>query len=394
MEPKLGLYVHVPLCRGGKCRYCDFYSLPFTAPRARRYISALAREAELRARDPRIRGRRFHTLYLGGGTPTSLGAGALAGLLEMLSRTFPLEPGAEVTVEANPGTVDREGLARLRAAGASRLSLGVQAFQDRLLSSLGRRHRARDAGPAVLWAREAGFCSVGVDLMFGLPGQTLADWRESLDRALELGPDHLSTYSLLLEPGTRLEADVRSGRARLPDPDLEADMFEAAMDLLPAAGFEHYEVSNFARPGYRCRHNLLYWEGGEYLGLGPGAHSFLGGERSFNLPDLEGYAREVERGRLPTGGSLRPEPEELMGEAMFLGLRLVQGVSLAGFSARFGVAVAQAFPGSLEKLQRLGLLVLDGDRVRLSRRGLMLGNAAFGEFLRAPDHAAAGASRP
>ncbi len=382
MGQSLAVYVHIPYC-ARKCAYCDFNSYDrFGEPQVERYIRALRREMALAARRPEVTGRPVTSVFFGGGTPTVLNGEQLADLLTTLTSLFPLAPGAEVTSEANPGTVDEAKLAAMRQAGFNRLSLGAQARQDHLLERLGRIHRAPEVEESVRAARRSGFDNLNLDLMYGLPGQTLADWRDTLDWAVSLGPEHISAYSLIIEPGTPFGALHERGLLTLPGEDLEAAMDEMVLETLPKSGLEAYEVSNFARTGHRCRHNLVYWHNEEYLGLGPGAFGFLGGERSWNLRRPQDYeAALLEQDRLPVEDRERPDPATSMGETVMLGLRLTEGLELERFRRRFGRSLQEVYSEPLQRLVGLGLLERGPGHVRLTRRGRQVGNRVFAEFL-------------
>ena len=382
MGQSLAVYVHIPYC-ARKCAYCDFNSYDrFGEPQVERLIRALRREMALAARRPEVTGRPVTSVFFGGGTPTVLNGEQLADLLTTLTSLFPLAPGAEVTSEANPGTVDEAKLAAMRQAGFNRLSLGAQARQDHLLERLGRIHRAPEVEESVRAARRSGFDNLNLDLMYGLPGQTLADWRDTLDWAVSLGPEHISAYSLIIEPGTPFGALHERGLLTLPGEDLEAAMDEMVLETLPKSGLEAYEVSNFARTGHRCRHNLVYWHNEEYLGLGPGAFGFLGGERSWNLRRPQDYeAALLEQDRLPVEDRERPDPATSMGETVMLGLRLTEGLELERFRRRFGRSLQEVYSEPLQRLVGLGLLERGPGHVRLTRRGRQVGNRVFAEFL-------------
>jgi len=382
MGQSLAVYVHIPYC-ARKCAYCDFNSYDrFGEPQVERLIRALRREMALAARRPEVTGRPVTSVFFGGGTPTVLNGEQLADLLTTLTSLFPLAPGAEVTSEANPGTVDEAKLAAMRQAGFNRLSLGAQARQDHLLERLGRIHRAPEVEESVRAARRSGFDNLNLDLMYGLPGQTLADWRDTLDWAVSLRPEHISAYSLIIEPGTPFGALHERGLLTLPGEDLEAAMDEMVLETLPKSGLEGYEVSNFARTGHRCRHNLVYWHNEEYLGLGPGAFGFLGGERSWNLRRPQDYeAALLEQDRLPVEDRERPDPATSMGETVMLGLRLTEGLELERFRRRFGRSLQEVYSEPLQRLVGLGLLERGPGHVRLTRRGRQVGNRVFAEFL-------------
>jgi len=399
----VGFYLHIPFCRK-KCAYCDFCSFAGRESLHEPYLAALEREMEACA--PGIPGR---TLYVGGGTPTTLPVDALAGLVQKARQRLSLSPNAEVTVEANPGTVDGASLVRLRQAGVNRLSLGVQSLNDRLLSLLGRIHSAAEAKRVVRDARAAGYTHLSLDLMFGLPQQSLDDWQESVERVLAWQPEHLSFYALTVEPGTPLAAQIEGGALLDPDEDLAADMYEWAEERLDRAGYLHYEISNWARPGCESRHNLIYWHNEPYLGLGAGAHSWYAGWRWANVGDPADYvARLSDRlsssppwNRLrclasAVGGGVRGGPAAVeaheidrkteMSETMMMGLRLLQeGVSDARFRQRFGVSIEDVYHDEIEAAIAEGLLeraTPDGQmRLRLTRRGHLLGNRVFVRFV-------------
>ena len=355
-----GLYVHVPFCLT-RCGYCDFNAYAGLGHLADRYVEAL--RAESRLLRPGWEAVPFATMFFGGGTPTTLEPSSLVALIDDLRRTFSFEPGAEITVEANPDTVNADTLGELLAGGVTRLSFGVQSFDPDVLRSLERVHSPDAALTAFAAAREAGFDDVNLDLIYGAEGETLGSWERTLEEAVALGPEHLSCYALTVEPSTPLGRAVAAGLRPSPDPDGQAEMYERACALLAAAGYEHYEVSNWARPGRRCRHNLGYWEGRPYLGLGAGAHSFRDGVRWWNVRPPEGYLRIVEGGRLPVGGRERLTGEDRRLESLLLGLRTSTGVPLAWIEE-----------GRVPPLERAGLAERRDDHLVLSDRGLLLAN--------------------
>jgi len=377
----LGLYIHIPFCQA-KCLYCDFNSYPGLDDLFDDYAAALTREMEQAVQ------ARVATIYLGGGTPTVLPLSHLARILEAARRTFAVDAGAEISLEANPGTVDAAKLDGLLALGVNRLSLGIQSFDDRELQLLGRIHSAAQATAAFRAARQVGFRNVNLDLLYGLPRQPLAAWQASLERALDLQPDHLSLYALTVEAGTPLAGAIACGELPAPDPDLAADMYELAQEVLAAAGFVHYEISNWARGSeFRCRHNLTYWRNEPYLGFGAGAHSWLDGRRWSSTSAPAAYAAQVLRGERPLAGEETIDRDVEIGETMMLGLRLLdEGVSFEQFHRRFGVHLERRFSGELADLARLDLIETDSQRVRLTARGRLLGNQVFLRFL--PDEAA------
>jgi putative oxygen-independent coproporphyrinogen III oxidase len=318
-----GLYVHVPFCLA-RCGYCDFNAYAGLDALAPRYLRALRREADLAS--AAWSSTRFASIFLGGGTPTTLAPAALGALLAHLRERFAVAADAEVTIEANPDTVEARGLEGLAEAGFRRLSMGAQSFDPAVLSALERAHAPEAVRQAFAAARSAGHDNINLDLIYGATGETLASWRRTLEEAIALGPEHLSAYALTVEPATPLGRKVAAGLVAPPDPDLQADMYELACRLLADAGYGHYEVSNWARDGYACRHNLGYWRRRPYLGLGAGAHSFRDGRRWWNLRRPEAYLAAVEAGESPVGGGERLSAEDDRLEEVLLRLRTFDGI--------------------------------------------------------------------
>ncbi|OIQ61555.1 oxygen-independent coproporphyrinogen-III oxidase-like protein YqeR [Moorella thermoacetica] len=373
------IYIHIPFC-ARKCNYCDFISYPEQSPEVMAvYCHRLEEEMELAAGTwqpgPAV------TVFLGGGTPTILPAGLLERILVAVERNIDRQPGAEVSVEANPGTITLEKLRVLRSAGVNRLSLGVQSFDDRLLKAMGRIHRRRDIYQAYHLARRAGFANINLDLIFGLPGQTLENWQATLKEALALQPEHLAAYSLQVEENTPWGRLAATGNLNLPGEELELAMYQEAREMLAAAGYQQYEISNFARPGYRCRHNLTYWLNLPYLGLGAAAASSWQGERWQNYSNLEQYGAALSAGQLPRAEIEVTTPRQQMAETMFMGLRLLAGVNLQAFRQRFGKDAREVYAGEMERLLRAGLVEVQGYHLKLTERGLPLANEVFAAFV-------------
>jgi oxygen-independent coproporphyrinogen-3 oxidase len=357
-----GLYVHVPFCLT-RCGYCDFNTYAGLDHLKAPYADALAAEARVVAGEwaqvP------FVSVFLGGGTPTALPAARIGSLLRELRALLHLEPDAEVTSEANPDTVDGTYLTALREAGVTRLSLGLQSFDPVVLRSLERLHTAESAAAAFAAARTAGFDDVNLDLIYGAEGETATSWSETLERTIALGPDHISAYALTVEPATSLGRRVAAGLTPAPDPDVQADRYAAACDALGTAGYEHYEVSNWAKPGRRCLHNLGYWRGRPYLGLGAGAHSYRDGQRWWNVRPPQTYLDMVAAGTPPISGRERLDDDERRLERLLLGLRTAEGVP--GSSVEAGPADALVGAGVAERR---------GERFVLTDRGMLLANEA------------------
>jgi len=373
-----GLYVHFPFCRA-KCRYCDFYSLPFSAARVDDYLLALLTEVESK------RGQEwesFDSIYLGGGTPSLMDPGGLATLLSTLRRCFQIQPDAEITLEANPGTINRDKLSGFLAAGVNRVSLGAQSFQDRELALLGRIHRAAEVKDAVALLRDLHCANFNLDLIFGIPGQSLQTWQETLEQALELEPQHISCYLLQLDPETPLAVAIARKEIIEPDEDTESDMYYAAIDRLTAAGLEHYEISNFARPGFACRHNLNYWRSGQYLGLGPGSVTCKDRRRCRNLADLDGYIGQLSAGCDPPAQvDDILDPRQWAAERLILGLRMTGGIDLEEVAAILDTPDGANFAPGLEWGRKEGLLEVVPPRIRLSRSGYFLSNLVLRELV-------------
>lgn len=378
------LYVHTPFCVS-KCGYCDFNSYSGLEWLTPRYVSALRRELSLWSQyacRPAMM-LRIATIYFGGGTPTLLGTGGLKAVLDTCGQGFAVDATTEVTVETNPGVADEIALAELRSAGVNRLSIGIQSFDDGELRFLGRIHTADGARQAWSMARRAGFENLNLDLMYGLPSQLVQSWRDNLEQGLELEPEHISLYALTIEEDTPLGKSIASCRIVEPDPDAAAEMYLLAEERLEQAGYHHYEISNWAIPGRECAHNLTYWRNRHYLGVGAGAHSFLNSYRLSNLKGPLEYVQtlEGEGNGLPVSDIEHVDGKMAMGETMMLGLRLSEGVSAGDFLGRFGRRPEDVYGPGVEDLKRLGLLIWDGDSLRLTARGRLLGNQVFCRFV-------------
>lgn len=408
-ESPLGLYIHIPFCER-KCPYCDFNTYAGLESQFDDLVDALCLEME-QWQEP-LSDRYVNTIFIGGGTPTVLNADALAKLFSALFTQFSVEPNAEITCEANPGTVDREKFATLKSLGVNRLSMGVQSFQAEELAFLGRIHTVDDVFAAWAMARTVGFDNINLDFIFGLPEQDPATWRDTIRTALELEPDHLSLYSLIVEENTPLHHWVETGKTAMPDDDVAATHYEAAMEMLSAAGYHHYEVSNWACmrdrngesapiPERACRHNLIYWRNQEYVGIGPGSHSHLhlassGGMEDNGVADgrasiekrwgnhrpVAGYIKRMRNGQSIEAFDEVITPRLSMGETMMLGLRLLQeGVSKRAFLQKYGVEIDAVYGETLARLADQELITSESGRVCLTSKGMMLGNQIFMQFL-------------
>ncbi len=373
------LYLHIPFCHT-RCHYCDFNTYAGMLPLREPYVRALLKEIALAGTMAQHADgvlRRSRTIFFGGGTPSLLTVAQITRLLNACFASFAVDKDAEITLEANPGTLNKEQLQGIRVAGINRLSMGAQSFDAELLQTLGRIHTPEEISQAVTWARAAGFTSINIDFMFGLPGQTMQHWHDTLDRALELRPEHLSLYSLIIEEGTPFHTWTQEGRIVPGDEDLCADMYEYADERLREAGYENYEISNWALPGHHSRHNLTYWQNLPYIGMGAGAYSTFGGRRFSNIREPLDYIKAVNAQRLPEADSEPVERVQEMSETAFLALRTAMGLHLPTFAQRFSQPFAQFVGDRLRPVEEAGLLEHEDEWLRLSTRGRLLGNEVF-----------------
>lgn len=404
----LALYAHIPFCTL-KCSYCDFNSYAGIESLMRPFVDALSDEMRLWA--PLMADRSIETAFFGGGTPSLLPLEEVARIVTAMRESFVVSPEAEISFEANPGTVDINYLRGLRALGVNRISFGVQSFHDDELAALDRIHSAEEAREAYRWAREAAFARINLDLIYGLPEQQMLRWQATLEQAIELAPEHLSLYALTVEEGTKLAHDIEQDRVPAPDGDLQAEMYEWSSERLEQAGYKQYEISNWCRPGEECRHNLVYWRNGEWLGLGPGAHSHISDVRScgasasrvagYRFADVYSPKQYIKRvkdtaeanswGLRPTGWHLHDLPhiafveeqtlEMEMADTAVLGLRLNEGLDRAEFARRFGRAFDDVYGRVVAEIAPHGLLERHDGRIRLTGRGRLLANEVFVRLL-------------
>ena len=373
MKKELELYIHIPFCVR-KCAYCDFLSGPADYEAQRSYKEALIREIE---NVESFADSEVSSIFIGGGTPSVFSEQWMAEVLEKVYTHFNVRQDAEISIEANPGTVDLGKLAVYRQAGINRISFGCQSGDNRELKLLGRIHTWEEFRESFSMAREAGFSNINVDLMSGLPGQSLASWEDSLYKTAQLKPEHISAYSLIIEEGT----PFASQKLELPDEEEERNMYERTREILEDWGYHQYEISNYARPGRACRHNLGYWQRKEYLGLGLGSASLVGETRFSNTRNMENYLNNSD-----SAAKIREEREiltvqEQMEEFMFLGLRMTEGISVTEFREVFGVSLEQIYGKVLEKYKKLELLEERGGRLRLTRKGISVSNPVLADFL-------------
>ncbi len=382
-EPKipLGIYIHIPFCVK-KCNYCDFLSAPADDAVKKRYVETLTKEIE--SYKVLTKAYQVKTVYFGGGTPSVLEVSLVQQIMEKVRRCFDVDTAAEITLEVNPGTVTKEKLEHYKDLGINRLSIGVQSAKEEELKLLGRIHSFEDAKHTVQWAREAGFTNISMDIISALPNQTLASYQETVEKVLSLEPEHVSSYSLIVEENTPFYEQYGEGKAKeaeLPEEETDRAMYAYTKERLKQAGYERYEISNYAKLGFESRHNSSYWTGTEYLGMGLGASSLFTNARYHNETDLTAYMEEIE-----TGQDVRREIERLveaeqMEEFMILGLRRMCGISREEFKNRFGRPLETVYGSALQKLKKLELITIDGDRIALTETGIDVSNQVFVEFI-------------
>jgi oxygen-independent coproporphyrinogen-3 oxidase len=385
-ESSFSLYIHIPYCVS-KCPYCDFNSHVVPEIPEASYTEALILELNHCARMAPWHGQRVQTVFFGGGTPSTFQPASIGRILEHADGLFPLESDCEVTLEANPGTVESESFAGYRGCGVNRISVGVQSFQPRLLKFLGRAHTADEAVKALQALDDAGFENFSLDLIYANPGQSLRDLEDDLDTALSFQPPHLSAYNLTIEEGTLFHHEYRSGRMTLLSEEAEIAMAELIEQRLGDAGLQRYEISNYARPGFLSRHNVNYWQSGDYLGIGAGAHSHkrvardgIYGRRWWNEKNPARYMNQIGANRQAIADAEDSDLARAAGEYMFAGLRLIEGIRLNEFVRRFGKNPSELYPEISGWLSE-GLMEKRGDRLRLSQRGLRVANSIFVHFV-------------
>ncbi|MEA2084379.1 MAG: radical SAM family heme chaperone HemW [Thermodesulfobacteriota bacterium] len=374
------LYVHIPFCRT-KCDYCSFVSFPVGNGNINEYMEALLKQAEIISRHPWVLERKFKSLFVGGGTPTIYDNDSLARLIEHCLHLFRFDSKPEITVETNPNTVTLEKLITLTAAGVNRLSIGIQSFSDRLLKLLGRSHSAADGLNSVKSARIAGFTNISLDLMYGLPGQTITDWKETLETAATISPEHLSIYELTIEEGTGFAQRADKGELILPDEDRVIEMDDLTLNVTEKTGYQRYEISNFAKPGRKCTHNINYWENRNYVGLGAAAFSCFSGVRVQNITDPSEFTRLIKK-KMPPFLKAESLPNEArFRETVIMGLRMLSGVSITMLEQRFDLTPRTYYGEILQKLISNNLIMISANHMKLTEKGLRLANQVMAQLV-------------
>ncbi len=372
-----GLYIHIPFCEK-KCNYCDFYSITSSENDIDKFIKALTKEIEIYANN--LSNKNVKTVYFGGGTPSILSSKQLDTIFSSLNKYFNINNNIEISIEANPETLTSDKLKLYKKIGINRLSLGVQSFLDSELNFLGRIHDSKRSQKVIKEIKNH-FDNFSLDLMFALPEQSLADFKYSLNKALEYEPNHISLYNLQIEPQTNLYSRLNRGEFKEIDEETDYKMYNLAVERLKSSGYRHYEISNFAQKGYKSRHNIIYWKYKPYLGLGPSAHGFNGSKRYYNYNDLNKYINRLNNDKTPIKEIVDLEKEDLISEMMFMGLRLIKGVDKQDFKNRFDISIHEVYKEVINNLKDKELLKEDSENIYLTKKGLNLGNVSFAEFL-------------
>lgn len=369
-----GIYIHIPFCVK-KCRYCDFNSYKIDIEKKKRYIKALEKEIEIYSKmDNKI---KIDTIFLGGGTPSILKPDEIESIFEKLNSSFDISEDAEITMECNPGTLDEEKLNAMKKSGVNRLSIGLQAVQNDILEYIGRIHTFEEFEKTYNLVRKCGFDNVNIDLMYNLPNQREKEWMETLEKVVSLNPEHISAYSLILEEGTELCDMYERGEFTLSGDDTDIKMYRYTIDYLKKNGYMQYEISNYAKPGKECRHNIIYWKCDNYIGLGAGASGYIGNRRYSNIPEVDEYNETIEAGKLPVLSEEVLTDEEKFEELVFMGLRMNEGVLYEDFEKISGIDIRKYRKEIIERLKKDNLIECDENRIKLTQSGREISNKVF-----------------
>ena len=372
-----GIYIHIPFCLS-KCYYCDFYSKPASDEEINEYVECLIKEIKIVL--PRYSEKKFDTIYIGGGTPSILKIIQLENIFKTLFKFINPSDIVETTLEANPETLTQGKLKALKKIGINRLSIGIQSTHNHLLKLLNRVHNKKKAIESIELARKAGFNNLNVDLIFGIPQQTMKDWDETLDTVTFLRPEHLSVYNLTVEKGTKLYNLIKTNQLQLPDEDLQIRMFKYAMKLLPNRDYKHYEISNYALNGFLCKHNLKYWQGDEYLGIGVASHSWMNGKRFYIPRNIKLYMENVKRDMIPYRYDKVRGLRRRIAEKLMLGLRLISGISPSDFQKNHNIDLLRFFSDEIKELKDMELISINKTRLKLTKKGILLSNEVMSKF--------------
>lgn len=375
---EIGLYIHIPFCKQ-KCFYCDFCSFSNREKEISSYMNALTQE--IKSWEEKLKSYKIKSIFVGGGTPSIVPIEEMDKILEVIHSKFHMSESLEFSIESNPGTINKENLTYYLSNNINRLSMGLQAWQDTHLKNLGRIHTREEFLKNFLLAREIGFENINIDLMFGLPNQKMKEWEETLDHITDLNPEHISAYSLKIEENTHFYKLYEKGQLNLPTEALDRNMYHFTMDYLFDHGYEHYEISNFAKKEKGCIHNKVYWNNEEYIGFGLGAHSYFNKKRFSNTMDMKVYLNNISKKISPCVFEENISREDEIAETMFLGLRMMKGIHIESFKARFGFTPFKIYKEEISNLEKLGLLYTDEEHIRLTRKGIDLSNQVFIAFL-------------
>lgn len=373
-----GLYIHVPFCIS-KCNYCDFNSYKVDILSKQRYMKDLEREISLYKEE--IDNKEINSVFLGGGTPSILNNDEIKNIFKLINENFNISKDAEITMECNPGTLTKDKLVAIKEAGVNRLSIGLQAVQNNLLESIGRIHTYEEFEKNYKDALDVGFKNINVDLMYALPNQKPHDWKESLENIVKLNPSHISAYSLILEEGTKLHDMYENNEFNLTDEDTDIDMYNYTINYLKENGYNQYEISNYSKEGFECRHNILYWKCGHYIGLGPGASGYLGDNRYSNVCLLDDYHKIMNENKKPIDNIEELSIEDKIQEKIFMGLRMNEGISFDDFKKQFNIDFKQKYEKEIQKLSEEKLIKLSEEKMSLTQKGKEISNTVFVEFI-------------
>lgn len=375
----LGLYIHIPFCIS-KCKYCDFSSYKLDLDEKRKYLNALKQEMEFYKEE--IRGKEIDTIFIGGGTPSILNQNEISFLFENIKKNFKIKDSAEITMECNPGTLTLEKLKTMKACGVNRLSIGLQAVQNNHLKYIGRIHTYEEFEKNYYQAKNVGFENINIDLMYALPNQSREDWMESLEKVVKLNPTHISAYSLILEESTELFNMYEKNEFKLLDEDTDIEMYEYTINYLKSHGYNQYEISNYAKNGFECKHNILYWKCENYIGLGASASGFLNKTRYNNFCELDKYEEIIHSGKKPIEWEEQLCIEDEIEENIFLSLRMNEGIKFKDFHEKYNFNFKEEYKNEIDKLEKLKLIEIDDEVMRLSQKGREISNSVFVEFMK------------
>ncbi|MEG0050613.1 MAG: radical SAM family heme chaperone HemW [Terrisporobacter sp.] len=375
----LGLYVHIPFCVK-KCKYCDFNSFKLNIDEKKKYLQGL--EKEMKFYKNEATDKEIDSIFIGGGTPSVLNEEEVRSLFEKINNNFKISKNAEITMECNPGTINLSKLIAMRESGVNRLSIGLQAVQNHHLKYIGRIHTYEEFEKNYMQARGVGFDNINIDLMYALPNQSEKDWKETLEKVVKLNPEHISAYSLILEENTELFDMYNKGEFNLLDEDTDIEMYEYTIKYLKANGYNQYEISNYAKSGYECNHNILYWKCENYIGLGASASGYLGDIRYNNICDLEKYETVVFDNKKPVESEEILKDEDKIEENVFLGLRMNEGIHFKYFEQKYNTNFKEKYKEQLEKLEKMNLIKVDDEGMALTQKGREISNTVFIEFLK------------